>query len=73
MIIKPRVRGFICVTAHPTGCEANVKKQIDYVTTEGQSLMVLKSISDWCVNWIRVSSPDHSSIWLWRRYAGRFL
>lgn len=35
MIIKPRVRGFICVTAHPTGCEANVKKQIDYVTTEG--------------------------------------
>ncbi|MDF2796485.1 MAG: binding domain of trans-2-enoyl-CoA reductase, partial [Pseudomonas orientalis] len=24
MIIKPRVRGFICVTAHPVGCEANV-------------------------------------------------
>ncbi len=35
MIIKPRVRGFICVTAHPAGCEANVKKQIDYVTAEG--------------------------------------
>ncbi|QAX82025.1 enoyl-ACP reductase FabV [Candidatus Pseudomonas adelgestsugas] len=31
MIIKPRVRGFICVTAHPVGCEANVKNQIDYV------------------------------------------
>lgn len=31
MIIKPRVRGFMCVTAHPTGCEANVKQQIDYV------------------------------------------
>ena len=26
MIIKPRVRGFICVTAHPVGCEANVKE-----------------------------------------------
>ncbi|MCO2396799.1 hypothetical protein FA352_27010, partial [Pseudomonas aeruginosa] len=25
MIIKPRVRGFICVTTHPAGCEANVK------------------------------------------------
>ncbi len=31
MIIKPRVRGFICVTTHPTGCEANVRQQIDYV------------------------------------------
>ncbi|RKP48136.1 enoyl-ACP reductase FabV [Trinickia fusca] len=32
MIIKPRVRGFICLTTHPAGCEANVKKQIEYVT-----------------------------------------
>lgn len=31
MIIKPRVRGFMCVTTHPVGCEANVKQQIDYV------------------------------------------
>ncbi|CAA2107904.1 enoyl-ACP reductase FabV [Variovorax paradoxus] len=31
MIIKPRVRGFICVTTHPAGCEANVRQQIDYV------------------------------------------
>ena len=35
MIIKPRVRGFICVTAHPLGCEANVKEQIDYVAAQG--------------------------------------
>lgn len=35
MIIKPRVRGFICVTTHPTGCKANVKEQIDYVTARG--------------------------------------
>ena len=34
MIIKPRVRGFICVTTHPVGCEANVE-QIDYVTSHG--------------------------------------
>ncbi|MGB1402361.1 MAG: enoyl-ACP reductase FabV [Porticoccaceae bacterium] len=31
MIIKPRVRGFMCITTHPTGCEANVKNQIDYI------------------------------------------
>ena len=35
MIIKPRVRGFMCVTTHPTGCEANVKRQIDYVKAQG--------------------------------------
>ena len=35
MVIKPRVRGFICVTAHPAGCEANVKQQIDYVKAQG--------------------------------------
>ncbi|SDH45652.1 enoyl-ACP reductase FabV [Pseudomonas panipatensis] len=35
MIIKPRVRGFICVTTHPTGCEANVKEQIEYVEANG--------------------------------------
>ncbi|WPO97628.1 enoyl-ACP reductase FabV [Pseudomonas sp. HR96] len=35
MIIKPRVRGFVCVTTHPVGCEANVKHQIDYVKREG--------------------------------------
>ena len=36
MIIKPRVRGFLCTTTHPTGCEANVKRQIDYVKGRGK-------------------------------------
>ncbi|MDB6061055.1 MAG: trans-2-enoyl-CoA reductase [Verrucomicrobiaceae bacterium] len=35
MIIKPRVRGFMCVTTHPVGCAANVKHQIDYVKSHG--------------------------------------
>jgi len=35
MIIKPRVRGFICVTAHPVGCATRVQNQIDYVTGHG--------------------------------------
>ena len=34
MIIKPRVRGFICTTAHPRGCAANVDAQIAYVTSQ---------------------------------------
>ena len=35
MIIKPRVRGFLCVTSHPEGCDANIKGQIDYVKSRG--------------------------------------
>ncbi|WP_281234216.1 enoyl-ACP reductase FabV [Flavobacterium gelatinilyticum] len=35
MIIEPRMRGFICLTAHPTGCEQNVKNQIEYVKSKG--------------------------------------
>ncbi len=30
-IISPRVRGFICITAHPEGCAAHVREQIAYV------------------------------------------
>jgi len=35
MVIKPRVRGFVCVTAHPTGCAAHIQEQIDYVKRQG--------------------------------------
>lgn len=36
MIIKPKVRGFICTTTHPVGCEANVREQIAYVKAKGK-------------------------------------
>ena len=29
------MRGFICLTAHPTGCEQNIKNQIAYVKSKG--------------------------------------
>ena len=35
MIIKPKTRGFICTTTHPTGCEANVAEQIARVKKDG--------------------------------------
>src|SRR6267154_3456842 len=35
MIIKPKVRGFVCVTAHPTGCTAHIQQQIDHVKAKG--------------------------------------
>ncbi|MFC4739158.1 enoyl-ACP reductase FabV [Flavobacterium ponti] len=36
MVIEPRMRGFICLTAHPKGCEQNVKNQIEYVKSKGK-------------------------------------
>ena len=36
MIIEPRMRGFICLTSHPKGCEQNVINQIEYVKSKGK-------------------------------------
>ncbi len=35
MVIKPKVRGFICTTSHPAGCEANVNQQIEVIKKAG--------------------------------------
>jgi enoyl-[acyl-carrier protein] reductase/trans-2-enoyl-CoA reductase (NAD+) len=35
VIIEPRIRGFICTTAHPAGCAANVHEQIGVVKKGG--------------------------------------
>lgn len=35
MIIKPKIRGFICTTTHPVGCERNIQEQIDYTKAQG--------------------------------------
>jgi len=35
MIIEPRMRGFICLTAHPNGAKQNVKNQIEYIKSKG--------------------------------------
>ncbi len=35
MIVEPRIKGFICTTAHPIGCRENVIRQIEYVKRKG--------------------------------------
>lgn len=35
MIVKPRIRGFVCTTAHPDGCKASVDEQVAYVRQQG--------------------------------------
>lgn len=34
MMVEPKVRGFICTTAHAVGCRENVKQQIAYVKAQ---------------------------------------
>ncbi len=36
MIVEPKVKGFICTTAHPAGCEESVRRQIAYCKEKGQ-------------------------------------
>ncbi len=36
MTVKPKIRGFICTTAHPDGCRAIVSSQIGYVKKAGK-------------------------------------
>jgi enoyl-[acyl-carrier protein] reductase/trans-2-enoyl-CoA reductase (NAD+) len=37
MVIKPKIRGFICTNAHPVGCETHVNEQIAYVKAHTQA------------------------------------
>ena len=34
MIVKPRIRGFVCITAHPKGCEAKVREEIEVARSD---------------------------------------
>ena len=36
MIVEPKVKGFICITAHPEGCKESVKRQIAYAKTHAK-------------------------------------
>lgn len=37
MIVEPKVKGFICTTAHPVGCRENVRRQIAYCKEKGMT------------------------------------
>lgn len=37
MVVEPKVKGFICTTAHPEGCREGVKRQIEYCKQKGMT------------------------------------
>ena len=48
MVVEPKVRGFICTTAHPVGCEKIVKREIEYVKSKGELSGVKKALVIGC-------------------------
>ena len=44
MVIQPKIRGFICTNAHPTGCAAHVEEQIAYVKSQTQATEKPKNV-----------------------------
>lgn len=48
MVVEPKVRGFICTTAHPVGCEEIVKREIEYIKSKGELSGVKKALVIGC-------------------------
>jgi enoyl-[acyl-carrier protein] reductase / trans-2-enoyl-CoA reductase (NAD+) len=44
MVIKPKIRGFICTNAHPVGCQAGVNEQIEFVKQQGKIANAPKNV-----------------------------
>ncbi len=44
MVIKPKVRGFICTNAHPAGCAESIREQIAYVQQQGELAIKPKNV-----------------------------
>lgn len=43
MVVEPKSKGFICTTAHPTGCYRNVEEQVRYAREKGESYQCSRS------------------------------
>lgn len=44
MVVEPKVRGFICITAHPVGCKENVRQQIEYAKAQAKKEKAPKKV-----------------------------
>ncbi|MGI6069038.1 MAG: enoyl-ACP reductase FabV [Blautia sp.] len=48
MIVEPKVREYVCTTAHPQGCAQSVRRQIEYVKNKGEIAGVKKVLVIGC-------------------------
>ena len=67
MIIQPKIRGFICTTAHPVGCAAHVAEQIEYVQAQGSHYRrPQESVSDRRFNRLWLGLTHNRGFWVRR-------
>ena len=60
MIIEPRMRGFICLTSHPKGCEQNIINQLNYVQAKGK-IEGPKKLKDLYLQQLEIINNNYSS------------
>lgn len=48
MVVEPKVRGFLCITAHPEGCKENVRRQIEYAKAQEKKVAPKKVLVIGC-------------------------
>ena len=64
MIIEPKVREFICTTAHPEGCRENVKQQIAYVKAQNIKKGPKKVLVIGASTGYGLASRNYGRLWL---------
>jgi len=57
MIVEPKVKGFICTTAHPAGCKESVRRQIAYCKEKGHGGRTEEGIGDWLFDRLWFGKP----------------
>ena len=58
MIIEPKVREYICTTAHPQGCAESVRNQADYACKQGMVNGTKKALIIGCSAPRRAPAPQ---------------
>ena len=55
MIIEPKVREYICTTAHPQGCAESVRNQADYACKQGMVNGTKKALQEFTRYFLKVA------------------
>ena len=63
-VVAPRIRGFLCLTSHPDGCAANVRRQIDVQSHHRRGPE--DRFGHWLVHRLWACQQPHRCIWLRR-------
>lgn len=73
MIIEPKVREYICTTAHPMGCAESVRNQAEYACRQGTVNGTKKALIIGCSTGYGLASRYLCAGELRGRYSGNYV